>query len=62
LKDRFESSPFLEIWLYTGYYSSNDGNEFECNFIPSKVTGKQHKVLMEMANKNGIDEKGIRYT
>lgn len=45
LGNRFESSPFIEIWLYTGYYSSDDGNEAEYSFIPLKVTEAQRKAL-----------------
>lgn len=62
LGNRFETSQFLEIWLYTGYYSSNDGNEAEYSFIPLKVTTEQRKTLNKMAKKNGIDNKGITYT
>lgn len=62
LGNRFENSPFMEIWLYTGYYSSNDGNEAEYSFVPLKVTEKQRKKLNKMANKNGIDDNGITYT
>lgn len=61
LGDRFELSPFMEIWLYTGYYSSNDGNEAEYSFIPLKITKEQRQALDEKAIQNGIDEKGITY-
>jgi len=62
LGSRFESSPFLEIWLYTGYYSSDDGNEAEYCFIPLKVTEEQHKILLKMASRYRINDKGIIYT
>jgi hypothetical protein len=62
LGDRFELSPFIEIWLYTGYYSSDDGNVAEYSFIPLKVTEGQKKALIRMADKNGINDKGITYT
>ncbi len=62
LGDRFELSPFIEIWLYTGYYSSDDGNEAEYSFIPLKITEVQSKMLKIMADKNGINDKRITYT
>lgn len=62
LGDRFELSPFIEIWLYTGYYSSDDGNEAEYSLIPLKVTEAQRKALAKMADRNGKNDKGIIYT
>mgnify|MGYP003110134104 CR=1 FL=1 len=62
LGEKFETSPFMEIWLYTGYYSSNDGNEAEYSFIPLKVTNEQRRTLNKMAKKNGLDSKGVIYT
>lgn len=62
LGDRFEASPFMEIWLYTGYYSSFDGNEAEYSLIPLKVTEKQHTELIKISRRNGVDDKGITYT
>ncbi len=41
------SSPFMEIWFYTGYYSSLDGNDAEYNFCPLKINGEQVARLNE---------------
>jgi len=49
LGNRFESSPFLEIWLYTGFYSSNDGNEAEYSLVPLKVSDLQEQTLSKLA-------------
>jgi len=62
LGNRFELSPFIEIWLYTGYYSSEDGNVAEYSLVPLKVTERQKEVLIRMADRNGINDKGITYT
>jgi hypothetical protein len=62
LGQRFELSPFMEIWLYTGYYSSNDGNDAEYNLIPIKVSENQREILNKMAIDTEIIKNGILYT
>ncbi|MGB5033827.1 MAG: hypothetical protein WBO76_17020 [Saprospiraceae bacterium] len=62
LGNRFQESPFKEIWLYTGYYSANDGNEAEYNFIPLKISKVQEKKLLKMVNEIGNKKNGIIYT
>ncbi|QNL48304.1 hypothetical protein H8S90_16065 [Olivibacter sp. SDN3] len=37
LGNYFETLPFKEVWLYTGYYSDLDGNNAEYSFVPLKV-------------------------
>ncbi len=61
LFERIQESPFMEIWLYTGYYSSNDGNDAEYSLMPLKITKQQRLILEELITKNGVDDKGIYY-
>ncbi len=62
LNDFIEGSSFLEIWFYTGYYSSLDGNDTEFNLTPLKVTSEQENVLLKYLDDNPPDEKGFIYT
>jgi transcription termination factor Rho len=52
------SSPFPEIWFYTGYYSDMNGNNAEFSFAPLKVTEQQQDVLRRMAATAEVDEHG----
>lgn len=61
LFERIQESPFMEIWLYTGYYSSNDGSDAEYSLMPLKITEQQSLILEELIAKNGVDDKGIYY-
>ena len=44
--------PFKEVWLYTGYYSNNDGTNAEYSFMPLKVPKKKMKLLKRLFSKN----------
>ena len=57
LKMFVDSTPFPEIWLYTGYCSDNDGNNAEFSFMPIKVTPEQSSILQKLIENNHIDEK-----
>jgi hypothetical protein len=58
LETFIDSTPFQEVWFYTGYCSNDDGNNAEFSFSPLKVTIDQEKILNEMVNKNNVDNNG----
>lgn len=37
LDDVIHNTPFSELYIYTGYYSDNDGNNAEYSFLPLKI-------------------------
>lgn len=51
-----ESTPFPEVWFYTGYYSDNDGNNAEFSLSPIKVTEEQARTLETLITRTGVDE------
>lgn len=53
-----ESTPFPEVWFYTGYCSDNDGNNAEFSFSPLKATSDQMIVLEKLVETGNIDENG----
>ena len=55
LEALLEGVPFPEVWLYTGYYSDDDGNNAEFSFAPLKVTSAQAKVLRSLE----LDSRGV---
>ena len=58
LRPFIESTPFPEIWFYTGYCSDNDGNNAEFSFSPLKATSEQRAVLEKLVETGDIDENG----
>ena len=42
------SLPFKEVWLYTGYYSDNDGSNSEYTLIPLKIPEDKIEILRGM--------------
>lgn len=40
--------PFKEVWLYTGYYSNNDGSNSEYTLIPLKISRQKRKILKNL--------------
>jgi len=50
--------PFPEVWLYTGYYSDDTGNDAEFSFAPLKTTPDQSEILEKMMNSDKVDESG----
>lgn len=52
LDNYFETLPFKEVWLYTGYYSDLDGNNAEYSFAPFKINQqKREKLQNKLSNK-----------
>jgi hypothetical protein len=51
LSDFIASTPFLSIWLYTGYYSDNDGKNCEFAFLPIKLSAADSELLENEAEK-----------
>lgn len=43
--------PFKSIWLYTGYYSDNDGYNCEYSMVPIKLSDEEAKYLTEHETK-----------
>lgn len=48
LRDFLEDVPFPSIWLYTGYYSDDDGFNCEYSLVPLKLSEREME-LMERA-------------
>jgi hypothetical protein len=46
LEQFIEGLPFKSIWLYTGYYSADDGYECEYSIIPIKLTTPEWEYLI----------------
>ncbi len=61
LEKYFEDTSFMEIWFYTGYYSSLDGNDAEYNLAPLKITKEQEIKLEKFAIDNPANDLGIIY-
>ncbi len=47
MTDYFESLPFKEVWLYTGYYSDLDGSNAEYSFLALKLNSERTKMLYD---------------
>jgi hypothetical protein len=62
LEEYFQSSSFMEIWFYTGYYSSFDGNDAEYNRAPIKLTHEQENILSNYLHQNPPNETGIIFS
>lgn len=45
ISDFLDSSPFKEIWFYTGFYSNDDGNESEFAMLPLKAPESHLRAL-----------------
>jgi hypothetical protein len=59
LEDYFQRTAFMEIWFYTGYYSSFDGNDAEYNLAPLKLTHGQESILSNYVQEKPPNEDGI---
>ena len=59
IHDFIQNCSFAEVWFYTGYYSSLDGQDAEFNLYPMKLTDEQEQLLLEYANKNPPNEDGL---
>lgn len=47
MDDYFKELPFKEVWLYTGYYSDDDGNNAEYSLSPLKISKDKFQILKE---------------
>jgi hypothetical protein len=45
LGDFITATPFRAIWLYTGYYSDDNGQNCEFSFLPIKATAADYEAL-----------------
>lgn len=43
----FESLPFKEIWIYTGYYSDFNGDNAEYSLVPLKISDEKAEIIMK---------------
>lgn len=46
LEDYLEKVPFPSIWLYTGYYSDDDGYNCEYSLVPIKLSDREISALI----------------
>jgi hypothetical protein len=51
LGDFLDQLPFKSIWLYTGYYSDDDGYNCEYSLVPIKLSDKEARYLAEHGSK-----------
>lgn len=58
LESFIESTPFPEVWFYTGYCSDDDGNNAEFSFSPLKSAPDQLIILEKLVETGIIDENG----
>lgn len=56
ISDDLDKTPFMEIWVYTGYASDFDGNNAEYSFTPIKCSQNQFHVLekLSLKSENGL--------
>lgn len=61
LKELIKNSPFPELYLYTGYYSDDDGNNAEYSFMPLKIPKDKNDALQAKidSGKFEINEYGV---
>ncbi|MEL0630322.1 hypothetical protein [Psychromonas aquatilis] len=52
ISDDLDKTPFMEIWVYTGYASDFDGNNAEYSFTPIKCSQNQFHVLDKLSLKS----------
>ena len=45
LQDYLDEVPFPSIWLYTGYYSDDNGYNCEYSLVPIKLSEREVKTL-----------------
>jgi len=56
LRSWLGSLPFPDVWIYTGYFSDDSGQEAEYSFMPFKTTGEKWNRLQELAEQNGLKD------
>lgn len=47
LSDFLDQLPFKSVWLYTGYYSDDDGYSCEYSLVPIKLSNEEARFLAE---------------
>lgn len=45
LHDYLDEVPFASIWVYTGYYSDDDGHDCEFSLLPIKLSDREIEIL-----------------
>ena len=50
LGDFLDQLPFRSVWLYTGYYSDDDGRNCEYSMIPIKLSEEESRFLTKQSN------------
>ncbi|MFW6283609.1 MAG: hypothetical protein ACOC1P_06185, partial [Minisyncoccales bacterium] len=60
---KLDNVPFPEIYVYTGYYSDLNGNNFEANFLFLKTSNEMSRKYYDKVKSGKIitDKKGINY-
>lgn len=53
-----QSTPFKEIWFYTGYCSDDDGNNAEFCFAPLKIPSNYRDRIKALMEVHGADSSG----
>lgn len=48
LKDFFDALPFQSVWLYTGYYSDDDGENYEFSLNALKPSNIEEQLFSEL--------------
>jgi hypothetical protein len=61
LKLWINSTSFLEIWFYTGYYSDLDGNNSEYSLAPLKIPENKLELIAARVKVTPPDKNGIIY-
>ena len=51
-------TPFPQIWVYVGFFSSDDGRNAEFSLTPLRASPEQWQRLLKLAGERGIDEHG----
>ena len=59
--ERIETTPFREIWLYTGYYSDYEAIDCEFSLMPIKITNAHWADLAEYVETNSPNEMGVTF-
>lgn len=56
LGDYLANLPFKEVWLYTGYYSDNDGENAEYSFAPLKIAESRLEKLKQKLEFDNLEK------
>jgi hypothetical protein len=56
--EKCADAPFPEIWVYVGYFSSDDGRYAEFSFTPLRLAPEQWERFQKLVEERGIDQHG----